>query len=555
MRKYFALLFTGVLLVACKGTSENQEVISTLDSLALKQAKVNGLLVNEGFERCRRFVADWLAQADSTTGLIPRNLDESTDIWNAKDAAADNYPFMVLTAAITDNALFKGRMLDMLHTETRLTSRIGNLPDTYSFSKMDFETSEPDLNDILFGSSEYIKDGLLPLTEWLGHSSWSDRMISILDDIWKYAPIETAYGNIPSNNIELNGEMLQVLSRIYWMTGEQKYLDWSLRLGDYYLLGDNHPTRNFEVLRLRDHGCEIVSGLCELYATLSVANPTKKEEYQVHIHEMLDRILAVGRNDDGLFYNGINPISGTIQWEGTADNFGYTLNGFYTVYQVDSVTAYREATLKGLGVLNEKYRNFDWERGSSDGYADAIEGALNLYARESISSTKEWIDSETQVMWSLQDSSHRKNAQQWKSSGIIEGWHGDGNFARTTIMYCLWKTQGVTAQPWRSDIQLGAAINGDEIIISLRADEDWHGVLKFDAPRHQTIMHMPIDWPRINQFPEWFTVNSDEVYRIQNFGTKIFKNYSGKQLLNGLEVDLMKNQPYTIKVIRSQNDI
>ena len=555
IKKYLALLFIGILLIACRDSSENKEAITTLDSLALKRAKANGLLANEGFERCRRFVADWLAQADSTTGLIPRNLEESTNIWNAKDAAADNYPFMVLTAAITDETLFKGRMLDILHTETRLTSRIGQLPDTYSFSKMDFETPEPDLNDILFGSSEYIKDGLLPLTEWLGHSPWSERMIGILDDIWKYAPIETAYGNIPSNNIELNGEMLQVLSRIYWMTGEQKYLDWSLRLGDHYLLGDNHPTRNFEVLRLRDHGCEIVSGLCELYATLSVADPIKKEEYQPHIHEMLNRILAVGRNEDGLFYNGINPINGTVQWEGTADNFGYTLNGFYTVYQVDSVAAYREATLKVLGVLNEKYRNFDWERGSSDGYADAIEGALNLYAREPISSTEEWIDSETQVMWSLQDSSHRKNAQRWKGSGIIEGWHGDGNFARTTIMYCLWKTQGVTAQPWRSDIELGAAINGEEIIISIRADEDWQGVLKFDAPRHQTIMHMPIDWPRINQFPEWFTVNGDEVYRIQNFATKIFKTYTGKQLLNGLEIDLKKDRPYSIKVIRSQNDI
>ena len=555
IKKYLALLFIGILLIACRDSSENKEAITTLDSLALKRAKANGLLANEGFERCRRFVTDWLAQADSTTGLIPRNLEESTDIWNAKDAAADNYPFMVLTAAITDEALFKGKMLDILHTETRLTSRIGQLPDTYSFSRMDFETPEPDLNDILFGSSEYIKDGLLPLTEWLGHSPWSERMIGILDDIWKYAPIETAYGNIPSNNIELNGEMLQVLSRIYWMTGEQKYLDWSLRLGDHYLLGDNHPTRNFEVLRLRDHGCEIVSGLCELYATLSVADPIKKEEYQPHIHEMLNRILAVGRNEDGLFYNGINPINGTVQWEGTADNFGYTLNGFYTVYQVDSVAAYREATLKALGVLNEKYRNFDWERGSSDGYADAIEGTLNLYAREPISSTEEWIDSETQVMWSLQDSSHRKNAQRWKGSGIIEGWHGDGNFARTTIMYCLWKTQGVTAQPWRSDIELGAAINGEEIIISIRADEDWQGVLKFDAPRHQTIMHMPIDWPRINQFPEWFTVNGDEVYRIQNFATKIFKTYTGKQLLNGLEIDLKKDRPYSIKVIRSQNDI
>lgn len=548
MRKLLNLFFTGILLVACSNPVKNEKSISTSDSLALKQAETNGLLVNEGLERCRRFVTDWLALADSTTGLIPRNLEEGSDIWNAKDAAADNYPFMVLTAALTDENLFKGRLLDMLHTETRLTSRLGNLPDTYSFSKKGFETLEPDLNSLLFGSSEYIKDGLLPLTEWLGPSPWSERMIAILDDIWKYAPVQTTYGNIPSTNVELNGEMLQVLSRVYWMTGEQKYLAWALRLGDYYLLGDKHPTRNFEVLRLRDHGCEIVSGLCELYATLSVADPIKKELYQPQVHEMLDRILAVGRNDDGLFYNGINPIDGSIQWEGTADNFGYTLNGFYTVYQVDSVASYREATLKALGILNKKYRNFDWEGGSSDGYADAIEGALNLYAREPVSSTEEWIDSETQVMWSLQDSSHRQNAQRWKGSGIIEGWHGDGNFARTTIMYCLWKTQGVTARPWRSDIQLGATKSGNDIIISLRADKDWQGTLMFDTPRHQSIMQMPTDWPRINQFPEWFTTNGDKAYQVKDLANGSYTKYSGKQLMEGIEVALNGDMLYSIKV-------
>jgi hypothetical protein len=548
MKKYLSILLGSFLLFACHRAADKQLSQFSVDSLALKKAQAHGVLVNEGLERCRRFLDDWLQQADSTTGLIPRNLDEGTDIWNAKDAAADNYPFMVLTAALTDEELFKGRMLDMLHTETRLTSRIDDLPDTYSFSKEGFNTPEPDLKSILFGSSEYIKDGLLPLTEWLGASPWADRMISILDDIWKHAPVKTEYGYIPSTNVELNGEMLQVLSRIYWMTGDQKYLDWSQRLGDYYLLGGHHPTRDFEVLRLRDHGCEIVSGLCELYATLSVTEPQKKKIYEPHIHEMLNRILEVGRNEDGLFYNGINPIKGDVQWEGTADNFGYTLNGFYTVYQVDSVEAYRDATLKGLGILNEKFRNFDWERGSSDGYADAIEGALNLYAREPIASTKEWLDSEIKVMWTMQDSSQRKNAQKWKGSGIIEGWHGDGNFARTTIMYCLWKSQGVTAHPWRSDLHLGAVENGDELIISLRADEDWKGVLKFDTRRHRTIMQMPVDWPRINQFPEWFTVEESEVYSV----IPPFKEnpiaYNGKQLSDGLKVELKKGERYVLKI-------
>lgn len=530
------IILIALLILSCEG----KIVLSDADQLALKQAETNGILANEGFERCRHFVDDWLKHADPETGLIPRNLDNDRDIWNAKDAAADNYPFMVLTAALTDRPLFEGRMLDMLKTETRLTSRIDHLPDTYSFSQKAFVQAEPDLYSILFGSSEYIKDGLLPLTEWLGHSPWSERMIAMLDDIWKHAPVETDYGNIVSTNPELNGEMLQVLSRIYWMTGEQKYLDWAVRLGDYYLLGDQHPTRNFEMLRLRDHGCEVVSGLCELYASVNFTDLKKKKEYQPHIYEMLDRILEVGRNEDGLFYNGINPANGDITWDGTADNFGYTFNGFYTVYQIDSIERYRTATLKGLRVLNDKYRDFDWEGGSSDGYADAIEGALNLYAREPMASTAAWIDSETQVMWSMQDSSHRANALKWQGSGVIEGWHGDGNFARTTIMYCLWKSQGLTVDPWRSDMKVGAVMNGADLLISITVAEDWQGKLRFDSPRHSTAMNMPFDWPRINQFPEWFAPTAEMNFEWMDVQDSKSEFYSGKQLWTGVQVSLKK---------------
>ena len=133
-------------------------------------------------------------------------------------------------------------MRDMLNAETQLTSRLGNLPDTYSFSKKGFWDPKVDLGRIIFGSSEYVKDGLLPLTEWLGPSPWSQRMLKILDDLWIRAPVETAYGNIPSTSQEINGEMLQTLSRVYWMTGQRRYLEWAVRLGDYYLLDVHHPT-------------------------------------------------------------------------------------------------------------------------------------------------------------------------------------------------------------------------------------------------------------------------------------------------------------------------
>ena len=247
---------------------------------AFAEAGLNGRLAREGFRRARWYVEDWLAHADPATGLIPRNLGDSRDVWNAKDAAADNYPFMVLTAALTDSALFAGPMQDMLETETRLTSRVDRLPDTYSFATQAFVTDEPVMTDVLFGASEYVKDGLLPLTEWLGPSPWRERVIGLLDDLWAHAPVETPYGRLPSEDPEINGEMLQTLARVFWMTGDTTYLDYAIRLGDYYLLGDHHPTDGFERLRLRDHGCEILSGLTELYATVAPARAEKKRAYE-----------------------------------------------------------------------------------------------------------------------------------------------------------------------------------------------------------------------------------------------------------------------------------
>jgi hypothetical protein len=503
-----------------------------------KQAIQNGKLVNEGFNRSLRFVNGWLTLADPETGLIPRNINDknSKDIWNAKDCAADNYPFMVLTTALLDRKLYEGTMTEMLKTEKRLTSRLGSLPDTYSFSKKGFANNDTVISDIIFGSAEYVKDGLIPLFEWLGPSAWSERMISIVDDCWKYAPMVTPFGNIISNDPEVNGDMLQSLSRIYWITGDKKYLDLAIRLGDYYLLGNNHPTRNFKVLRLRDHGCEIVSGLCELYAAVSHADKTKKEAYKKPLYEMLDRILEVGRNKDGLFYNSVDPVKGVPVDEATADNFGYTLNGFYTVYLLDKTEKYRTPVLEALGVLNEKYRNFAWEGTSQDGYADAIEGALNLYTREPVASAKLWIDSEIKVMWNKQ-----------QPSGIIEGWHGDGNFARTTIMYCLWKTQGTYLQPWRSDLEIGAEQKDGMLYISIYAAEDWKGRIMFDTKRHSEFLHLPVDWPRINQFPEYFTVEKGKTYSIKPADSKVEMFVSGEDLRNGFQLSLEGGK--TVKLI------
>lgn len=503
-------------------------------------ALAHGQVANEGFRRSLAYVEGWLQYADPESGLLPARLIGTTErtLWSPKDAAADNYAFMVLTTALLDRTLYEGAMMDILRSERSLTARLASIPDAYDFGKKGFDNPNPEYNRMKFGASEYIKDGCLPLLELLGETPWKDRMMEMLDDLWDNAAHETPYGTLLTTNAEVHGEQLQVLSRVYWMTGEERYLEYALRIGDYYLLGEHHPTRRAARLRLLDHGSEIVGGLCELYATVHFARPEKKEAYRESLYEMLDRILEIGTNEHGLFYEVIHPTTGSHE-PALADTWGYLLNGYYTVYLLDGEERYRTAVTRALASLDAHYRRHKWENyaggapvpelGGQDGYADAIEGALNLYRYEPVPSVADWIDSQVQILWSYQ-----------QPSGLVEGWYADGNFARTSILVSLWKTGGVTIQPWRRDVVFGAVVEGTVLKLSIQAERPWEGRLILDAPRHESILHLPLDWPRINQFPEWFPVHADRRYEVHDLTTSGVATRRGEELLRGLPLRLEK---------------
>ena len=501
-----------------------------------RQAERNGRAATEALYRCHAFVKGWLAYCDPKSGLFPRNLKESRDFWNGRDSAADNYPFMVLTAALTDRPLLDGKMLEILKTEARLTKRVDRLCDDFMFSTQGWRREKIMLDEIIFDNSEYVKDGLIPLTEWLGKSPWSERGVGIIEDVWKNAPIETPFGKIPTLNFEVNGDLLQACSRLYWFTGERKFLDWAIRLGDYYLLGKNHPTRDMTRLGLSDHACEVINGLSELYVAVSASDPQKREAYRAPLHEIFDSILKYARNPDGLLYSSFNPKTGEHS-AALCDTWGYNYDGFYTMWLMDKTEAYRDAVRQALGNLKGKYVGAPWGDKSADGYADSIEGAINLVNREPVAGALDWIDSQIRLMWAKQH-----------ADGVIEGWHGDGNFARTSIMFAMMKTQGVHAEPWRADLRLGAVRDGEGILISLAADQAWNGRLVFDTPRHKTNMRLPLDYPRINQFPEWFTVEAGKKYELAGLGRGKTGNESGETLKAGARIELKAGEELRIRV-------
>ena len=321
----------------------------------VNKAVENAELSHESFQRSLDFTSAWLQKTDPETGLIPSNLGDKVDLWDPANAAADNYPFMVLTAYILDSELLHGDLLDILHKEKTLTSRVGVLPDVYSFSKKDFNEYPLNMGHVIFGASEYIKDGLVPLNELMGDSPWQNRMMEMLDELYTHIEDFSAlekYFKRSSSVDEINGEMLQTLSRVYWMTGEEQYLNWAIKIADKYLLEMDFSKTNY--LRLRDHGCEIIGGLSELFLTLYWLEHEKVEDYRSPLYRLLDRILVYGRNADGLFYNAINLQTQALVDDRIADNWGYILNAYYTAWMVDQKEEYIQAVRKPFKALNSK---------------------------------------------------------------------------------------------------------------------------------------------------------------------------------------------------------
>ncbi|MCC6489074.1 MAG: hypothetical protein IT364_16360, partial [Candidatus Hydrogenedentes bacterium] len=242
--------------------------------------------------------------------------------WNYRDTAADCYPFYVWAAFYTDLDVLNTVMVETLEAEQRLCNHLDSLPVSYDMDRG--EKVAMDFDAMIFGASEYAKDGLVPIVEITGRDyPWLARMRGIVDDVFKHAPYDTPYGKLPSTNVEVNGDLLQILPRLYCMTGEQKYLDWAHRLADSYLLPGG-----FVPSRLSDHGCEIIGGLGLLFAVDRKAAPEKCEEYRSHLEYMFDEILKRGTNSDGVIAGELQESPGPHDNVTLRDGWGYDMVGF-----------------------------------------------------------------------------------------------------------------------------------------------------------------------------------------------------------------------------------
>lgn len=488
-------------------------------------ARKNADLAAPAFTEMHRWLHEVaLPKIDAKTKLFRA----TGDSWNYRDTAADCYPFFGWAAYFTDREAFEGPFRDALHAEIRLCSQHGPIPVNYDFRTGEKEVNQP-YDSVVFGASEYMKDGLVAVVEAAGPGEWLDRMKAIADELWKRAGIETPYGKLVSSNLEVNGDHMQVLVRLFGLTGEQKYLEYARRIADYYL---NDPS--FVPRYLRDHGCELIGGLGLLQGVLSTVAPEEEKPYRPLIKKMLDTILERGLNSDGLMLNTLADTPGPHDDKPLSDNWGYNYVSFYCYYLVTGDAKYRDVIRTPLmNLAKPKYHLYPWEGTSIDGHADSIEGALYLLSVLPVEEGIKWAD--------------REVADALIAKPIPGTSKFECNAIRTVTLYALSKTQGIHVPQWRNDLKLGAARDGDGVVIYLSSKEPWEGKLIFDVPRHSLWFNFACDWPRINYLPQYFTANPKNNYAVK-MDSDASRVMTGESLRQGLSIEVEAGQELTISL-------
>ena len=84
--------------------------------------------------------------------------------------------------------------------------------------------------------------------------------------------------------------------------------------------------------------------------------------------------------------------------------------------------------------------------------------------------------------------------------------------------------------------------------IAISCMTDWNGTLVFDSPRYKDKMHFPFDYPRINQFPEWFTVSSEKQYKLTDYSNKSISVVNGLTLKEGIPLKINPGEKYYLTV-------
>jgi len=123
-----------------------------------------------------------------------------------------------------------------------------------------------------------------------------------------------------------------------------------------------------------------------------------------------------------------------------------------------------------------------------------------------------------------------------RPDGTIERWYGDGNWNRTLLLYAMMKTQGCYLKDWAPGVELGAVRDGERLLVSVHSPKAWSGRVVFDYARHRRVLNLTKNYARLNEWPEWHTVDENTLYTVRDATTGKEGIRLGSELIEGIDV-------------------
>jgi len=275
---------------------------------------------------------------------------------------------------------------------------------------------------------------------------------------------------------------------------------------------------------------EVVAGLVEYHLIETALGLPEAADHRLRIRAMLDRLLIVGRDADGMWRSTIDIKTGASLKDTLSDNWGYVYAAYLTQAMIEEnwpggditvAERYRAAAREGL-VGASRLICYPWQGSEQDGYADTIESALYLLNRVDVPEAARWTDRQAGTLFGAQD-----------DDGRVEDRYLDGNFVRTALLYAAWQSQGTRLEPWSASTTVGAVRDGACLALVISTGPNWQGRLVFDEPRHATTLRLPVNYPRLNEWPEWFVAETGARYRFEDMVTGEVSMIDGAEMHDG----------------------
>lgn len=510
-----------------------------------RDAVERGKVYSDCATNARRLLQGWMDRRQCLeTALFSRGGE-----WDYHNQGADYYSSLVLIAHYVHPLLNEvgGRLHNTMVSYRERCLKPNGIPTRYNLKE--FRRTRP----ATFGElAEFLKDALIRIVEVKGDGNiWYDELVALTNAMLAEAEnrggVVRAFGrdNFPAE--ENVGNMLQTVSRLFVMTGNEPYLDVAETLAEHWLealLADEAR------IMFTDHGGELIAGLGEWFVVESRYRPKRAARHRGALAKVLDYVKdQYTHPETGLLVKSQGRLP--------PDCWGYTLFA-YENYDLATgegrYTDFLERPLRWLLENRGRYaevRRTLWPRSrSSDDWSDSYESFMHLWNRHRLEGGFAWLD------WATRQHIHRQGAAYADvppermrglfghltapgdpgvapEYGPYLGRHFDGSTGRCLLTHMLLAAEGVYGE-FHENLRLGGVKTDAGLLLTAACKGGYRGKLYFDSPRFARD-RWTLDWARINSMPEWFAVDPERWYQVARNGDHAVR-MRGRELIDGLRV-------------------